>query len=562
MKANFENMGNTTYLTYEVEEGQQLDSMTLGMLSNNTIPGLAEASFMQLDTKKYIKYNVSSKVSVAQLFAGPVNKKRLISVFSGIVDAMLSAEEYMLDTRSILLDKDYIFADVTTIETVMICLPMLEVQNQEPLSVFFKNILFTTQFDQTENCDHVAQLLNFLNSTPALDLMALKHLLETIGKDGKPAAAAPVQAAPQVAPQTAPQAAPKAAFGAEPPKAAFGVQPVAQQTAPAAQPVAPAAPQQPAAPAPQPPKAPETGKSGFSLFGFKSNKADKKETKQAPKAGVEIPGAAAAKAPEKSAGFAVPGKSSSGGFAVPGKSSSGGFAVPGKSAGFAVPGKSAAPAAPAPAPAAPAKAPKASKAAAGGDKCSKCGAAMKPEQKFCTTCGAKRDATATAAPVAPAPAAPQSVAPQSVAPQSVAPAPAVPQSVAPQNLGGNLNFGETTVLGGSVGETTVLGAGAETSKPQPHLIRIKNNEKIPLNKPVFRIGKERSYVDYFISDNTAISRSHANIINHNGEYFVVDTNSTNHTYVNGGMIQSGVETKLTHGTKVRFANEDFEFKMY
>ena len=113
-----------------------------------------------------------------------------------------------------------------------------------------------------------------------------------------------------------------------------------------------------------------------------------------------------------------------------------------------------------------------------------------------------------------------------------------------------------------MGETTVLGGNTETVKHEPHLIRTKNNEKIPLNKPVFRIGKERSYVDYFIGDNTAISRSHANIVDHNGEFFVVDTNSTNHTYVNGGMIQSGVETKLSHGTKIRLANEDFEFRLY
>ena len=67
---------------------------------------------------------------------------------------------------------------------------------------------------------------------------------------------------------------------------------------------------------------------------------------------------------------------------------------------------------------------------------------------------------------------------------------------------------------------------------------------------------------YFIGDNTAISRGHANIVDHNGEFFVVDTNSTNHTYVNGAMIQSGVETKLSHGDKIRLANEDFEFRMY
>ena len=79
---------------------------------------------------------------------------------------------------------------------------------------------------------------------------------------------------------------------------------------------------------------------------------------------------------------------------------------------------------------------------------------------------------------------------------------------------------------------------------------------------MFRIGKEKSYVDYFVSDNTAVSRSHCNIISRDGQYFVVDTNSTNHTYVNGGMIQSNVETPLSHGTKIRLANEEFEFKLY
>lgn len=137
----------------------------------------------------------------------------------------------------------------------------------------------------------------------------------------------------------------------------------------------------------------------------------------------------------------------------------------------------------------------------------------------------------------------------------------VPRQV-PQ--GQAMNFGETTVLGGSsIGETTVLTAAQNPNKViAPHLIRKKNNEKISLNKPVFRVGKERSYVDYFIGDNTAISRSHANFITRENEYFVVDTNSTNHTFVNGTMIQSNVETAIAHGDTIRLANEDFEFKLY
>ena len=94
------------------------------------------------------------------------------------------------------------------------------------------------------------------------------------------------------------------------------------------------------------------------------------------------------------------------------------------------------------------------------------------------------------------------------------------------------------------------------------LLRLKNNERINIDKPVYRIGKERSYVDYFIGDNSAISRSHANIITRDGKYFVMDTNSTNHTFVNGSMIQSNVEVPLEHGTMLRLADEEFEFKLF
>ena len=83
-----------------------------------------------------------------------------------------------------------------------------------------------------------------------------------------------------------------------------------------------------------------------------------------------------------------------------------------------------------------------------------------------------------------------------------------------------------------------------------------------MNKPVFRIGKEKSYVDYCIADNKAISRSHANVIFKNGKYYVVDTNSTNHTYVNGKILPSNMEMEIAHGMKIRLADEEFEFHLY
>ena len=111
------------------------------------------------------------------------------------------------------------------------------------------------------------------------------------------------------------------------------------------------------------------------------------------------------------------------------------------------------------------------------------------------------------------------------------------------------------------GETTVLSVAVaeQNANPVPRLKRISTGEQIVINKPRFRIGKEHSYVDYFIGNNTAISRSHADIIVKSDGVYVSDMNSTNHTFLNGAMIPSGEEIKMENGDLLKLANEEFEF---
>ena len=200
----FENQGTNTYLVYKISADDNLDTMSLGMLTNNKIPGLASTLFTQMDANKYIKYNVSGKISVSQFFSGPVNKKRLVGVFSGIVDAMLSAEDYMIDTNSIILDLDYIFADVSSCESILICLPVLTEKEPVDIGRFFKNIMFSTQFDQTENCDYIAKIINYLNSTPVFSLTDFKTLLDSIKSNTSSNTAKNISPSQQTQPYTHP----------------------------------------------------------------------------------------------------------------------------------------------------------------------------------------------------------------------------------------------------------------------------------------------------------------------------------------------------------------------
>lgn len=92
------------------------------------------------------------------------------------------------------------------------------------------------------------------------------------------------------------------------------------------------------------------------------------------------------------------------------------------------------------------------------------------------------------------------------------------------------------------------------------LYRVLTNEEIRINKPVFRIGKEKSYVDYFVTNNIAVSRSHADVITRAGKHYIIDLNSKNHTYINGREIPAQIETEILNGDKLTLGNEEFIFR--
>jgi pSer/pThr/pTyr-binding forkhead associated (FHA) protein len=119
---------------------------------------------------------------------------------------------------------------------------------------------------------------------------------------------------------------------------------------------------------------------------------------------------------------------------------------------------------------------------------------------------------------------------------------------------------EKNAVGGS--DQTVLIEDAATVSESPYLLRKRNGQSIPIDQPLFRIGRERESVDYCVADNAAVGRRHASIITRDKQYYIIDLNSTNHTFVNGKKAEPNTENKLSHGTKLKFANEEFEFKLY
>ena len=93
------------------------------------------------------------------------------------------------------------------------------------------------------------------------------------------------------------------------------------------------------------------------------------------------------------------------------------------------------------------------------------------------------------------------------------------------------------------------------------LIRLDTMQEIPIPNVIFRIGKNVGDIDYVIENNTSISRHHADIMRKGNEFFILDNNSTNHTYVNDKQAMPGEYVPIKSGDIIRLSDVSFQFEV-
>ncbi len=510
MRFTYENQGADTYLRCDLTE-LEIDAMSLGMITNNRIRGLAPSSFLQIDGKKYIKYMVSSKIPLTQLLSGSLNRKRLIRIFAGIAETLTLAEEYMLDIGSILLDGDYIFVDAADYGTEMICVPAVpEEGGNEKAVAFFKGIMFSTRFDASEDCGYVAEIINFLNHSGTFSLPQFEELLKRLEKQPslseKKAVSESVPASgEEKALERSVPGAPSG--GGKEPESGKKEFPV--NVWESGRLSMPEKPEMTTGSPAMEGQSPQAGEKEISLFyllqhynkenaeAYKARKEAKRQKREASLGEIsqgEMP--QGKKAGEKGSKEKRPKKEKEGKKEA--KENKVTFAVPGQQ--------------------------------------------RIPSVQSSVSSGAGQGLALSGGGL-------------------IATDPVSSPKQDPPADGG---FGETEYFTQEMedGGTVLMEGDGEARRMKPYLIRLRNNERIPLDKAVFCIGRSRELADYTIPDNRFVGHSHCRILSKDGEFYVVDNNSKNHTYINGNMIQSNLEVKLSHGAIVSAANEEFEFKLF
>lgn len=433
----FENEGTNSFLVYQLNQEEEIDSFCYGMISNNKIDGVLPILLSQIDEDRFLKYNIVAKVSLKHYFGSMVSKSRFLNIMKNIAYTMNNIEEYMLKTSSLVLNTEHIYVTVGSNNVSLVYLPISNQKEVLNPYHFFKDLTTNIQFDSSEDAGYVAKIINFLNQSSHAPLDEFIKLLDTLlNEKGSMVKVISVQTSPEPASSVNSLAIPIQ-------EVLLSDQVSKKETIQKKNVISPSV------------KAEKKEEKGGILGLFKSkgdNKKEKQEKQRQPAQNYAIPNA--------------------------GNTSK---------------------------------------------------AIIKKEEAV------------------------EAVVPISSIPKIVHAEPITP----PQSH----DFGATSVFNDfSVsGEGTVVLHENDTTFSKAYIIRKRTNDKILIHKSTFNIGKEKSYVDYAIADNPAISRSHISIINRNGQYFLIDTNSTNGTFIDNKMIARNTEVMLTDGTKFKLANEEFDF---
>lgn len=85
----------------------------LKMIEKNEIHGILNTKYTVIDGLVYIKYNISSKITIKDMFSKEkIKSVQLKTILWGIIEVVENLEEYLLDINNIILKNNKIYLDI------------------------------------------------------------------------------------------------------------------------------------------------------------------------------------------------------------------------------------------------------------------------------------------------------------------------------------------------------------------------------------------------------------------------------------------------------------------
>ena len=448
---NIKENNNNVIAEYQLKNGDRIDNLTLGMLMNNRIEGVIPVSPVQAENEQSFRYDITGMVSLKEYLGEYVKRDSILKAFYEIAVSIRESTEYMINWTSFLLDKKKIYVNQRTGKVGLICLPILSVVNDGNTCNFFKNILFSAQFDLDENGDYVGKLITFLNPrTYTLekfiyeleDMLGMEHrVYELEVEDDEPA------------------------------------EEVSKAEAQS-----------------------ETGEAEAQSEADKQSEAGEAEAGEVDKQSETGEAEAQSEADKQS------------------------------EAGEA-------------------------------DNQSEVDEVSETVEKQAVQ--ETEELQESVEPETESEESQESTEPETDSEASQAEAAEENETSEEELIAEIIDVEDEEPVSQIINlEDKEPVSQTINAEDKPFLLRISNNEKIYIDKDRFVIGKDAEKADYCITGIPAISAEHAFIIREGNEYILVDNNSENHSYMNRVLISPDEEVYIPHKAHLRFADEDFEFRMH
>lgn len=110
-------------LEYCLSENEEYNDSVVGMLQNNSIPGVLPFSKMQINNQRILQYTLPAGQSIQNVLQNTATRETLLSVLKELANIVYQLKEYMIEDTYVLWDTDYIFYSEDE-KVSVICIPV------------------------------------------------------------------------------------------------------------------------------------------------------------------------------------------------------------------------------------------------------------------------------------------------------------------------------------------------------------------------------------------------------------------------------------------------------
>lgn len=142
---------NYMLISFEDESDIKLDTKQyeFKMLENNYIAGLMKLKLCKEGEKEVFYYDITSKRSLSDIYKDKgIGMEDIKKIIFGIIKTISNMERFLLESKGLLLNIDYIYADPKSLDPVFCYLPCAKEISDNKLSYMFEQLL--SRFDQND----------------------------------------------------------------------------------------------------------------------------------------------------------------------------------------------------------------------------------------------------------------------------------------------------------------------------------------------------------------------------------------------------------------------------